>query len=66
MNKTIPNLVITPEGYSSDSKEKYNMLYLLHGAGGNYTGWVSKAQNIKVLVDKFNRIIVCPDRDRTS
>jgi len=34
-----PSLVYTPPGYSSD--ERYPVLYLLHGIGGNETHWTT-------------------------
>lgn len=65
MNKTIPNIVILPDSYSTQ-KENFSVLYLLHGAGGNYTNWTSKVPKIKELADTYNMIIVCPDGGVTS
>jgi len=65
MNKPIPNLVILPDTYTVQ-KESYPVLYLLHGAGGDYTGWVTKVSAIKEYVDRYNMIVVCPDGGRTS
>lgn len=65
MNKTISNVVILPEGYSAES-DKLPVVYLLHGAGGNHTDWVSKVPAIKSYVDQYNLIIVCPDGGITS
>lgn len=65
MNKSISNVVIMPDTYSTQ-KESFSVLYLLHGAGGDYTNWVSKVPAIKEYADKFNIIIVCPDGGRTS
>jgi len=65
MGKTISNIVITPNSYSSNS-EKFPVLYLLHGAGGNYLSWLSKAPKIQEYADLYNLIIVCPDGDKTS
>ncbi|MGX1931032.1 alpha/beta hydrolase [Flagellimonas sp. 2504JD4-2] len=65
MNKPIANIVILPDSYSSQ-KEKYPVLYLLHGAGGNYTDWISKVPSIKDYADEYNMIIVCPDGGLTS
>ncbi|MCM4166152.1 2-succinyl-6-hydroxy-2,4-cyclohexadiene-1-carboxylate synthase [Arenibacter antarcticus] len=65
MNKSIPNMVITPDNYSTQ-KESYPVVYLLHGAGGNYADWVSKVPELKEYVDTYNIIIVCPDGGLTS
>lgn len=65
MNKSIPNIVIIPDNYSTQ-KEKFPVLYLLHGAGDDYTSWITKVPGIKEYADKYNIIIVCPDGDHTS
>src|SRR5690554_6655515 len=65
MQKSIPNLVIVPEHYSSQN-ENFGVLYLLHGAGGDYTNWVTKIPELKTYVDTYNMIIVCPDGGVTS
>lgn len=65
MNKSIPNIVILPDNYSTQ-KENFSVLYLLHGAGGDYTDWISKVPRIKEYADKYNIIIVCPDGGLTS
>ncbi len=63
MHKTVPNVVVTPDTYG---KEKLPVIYLLHGAGDTYTGWVSKTKNIEILANTYNVIVVCPDGGRTS
>lgn len=65
MKKYIKNLVITPNSYSASGK-KLPVLYLLHGAGDDYKGWVSKVPMIKEYADEYNLIIVCPDGGHTS
>jgi len=65
MNKTIPNMVITPDNYAS-SNERLPVVYLLHGAGGNFKDWVSRVPLIKKYANDFNLIIVCPDGGVTS
>ena len=65
MSKTIPNIVIIPDSYSTQS-ERFSVLYLLHGAGGNYTEWISKVPIIKKYADEYNILIVCPDGGFTS
>ncbi|MGQ7869118.1 alpha/beta hydrolase [Sunxiuqinia sp. sy24] len=65
MTKTIPIMVILPDSYHSDNG-KLPVVYLLHGAGGNHTDWVSKVPTIKAYADQYNLIIVCPDGGFTS
>lgn len=65
MNKSIPNLVIVPDHYSAE-KENFPVLFLLHGAGGDYTNWLTKVPELKSYADSYNMIIVCPDGGVTS
>lgn len=65
MGKSIDNLIILPDGYTAQ-KHGYPVLYLLHGAGGDHTDWVTKVSAIKEYADKYNMIIVCPDGSKTS
>lgn len=65
MNKDIYNLVIIPENYSNDGKS-LPVLYLLHGAGGDFTNWVNYVPDVKDHADKYSMIIVCPDAASTS
>lgn len=62
MKKKIKCVIITPDNYHrKNSKESYPVLYLLHGYGDDYSGWVTKASNLKKCVDEDNIIVVCPD-----
>lgn len=63
MNKEIPAVVVTPHNYTNQTD--YPVLYLLHGHGDNYAGWVNKA-DIKSIADQYNFIIVCPDGNISS
>lgn len=65
MKKSIANLVILPANYEQQI-EGFSVVYLLHGAGGNYSSWNEKASNLSQLADLYNIIIVCPDGGRTS
>jgi S-formylglutathione hydrolase FrmB len=60
MKKEITNIVVTPTSYKN-SKQDFPVLYLLHGAFGNYTDWTSKAKNLKKLSDQYGIIVVCAD-----
>ena len=65
MQKNIPNLVISPD-ISSTTADKMPVLYLLHGAGGNYTNWFSNVPELEKQVNDNHMIIVCPDGGVTS
>lgn len=64
MNKKIKAVIITPNQYAAG--KEFPVVYLLHGAGDNYTGWISKAPKIKDYADQYGLIIVCPDGNKTS
>lgn len=64
MKKDIKAVVVLPEGYVS--AKSYPTVYLLHGAGDNFSGWVNKVPSIKKYADQFQMIIVCPDGNVTS
>ncbi len=51
--------VILPEGYSK-GHERYPVLYLLHGLGGDYTNWV-KLTDMVHYASQYRLIIVTPD-----
>ncbi|MBV9988160.1 MAG: esterase family protein [Chitinophagaceae bacterium] len=63
MHKNIKTVVIKP---SSDNGERLPVVYLLHGAFGSYSNWVSRVPHIKELVDRYRMIVVCPDGGFTS
>lgn len=64
MNKLVKNVVILPDDY--DGSNAFPVVYLLHGAGGNYADWVSKVSAVKSYADHYQVLIVCPDGGRTS
>jgi len=66
MQKSIPAVVVTPDGYSSQPVQRYPVVYLLHGAGGSYSNWIKKVPAIRALADQYQAIIVCPDGASTS
>ena len=41
--------VYTPYGYEKNSKQKYPVLYLLHGAGGDEEAWLSMGRAAQIL-----------------
>ena len=65
MNKTVPNVVILPDSYQQLTTP-LPVVYLLHGATGNYRDWVDQVPAIKDYADQYQLIIVCPDGGFTS
>jgi len=65
MGKEIPATLILPDSYGKDKLQRFPVLYLLHGAGGNYTSWNAKTEVAK-LADQYGIIVLCPDAGRTS
>ena len=59
MNRDIPVVVITPDGYTGQTQ--YPVLYLLHGYSGNQEDWITKVPEIKDYADQYKFILVCPD-----
>lgn len=59
MNTTINNIVILPTNY--EALINLPVVYLLHGASGNYTDWLSNVSNLDSFCADNNIIIVCPD-----
>ncbi len=51
MHKNIKNIVILPDSY--DQSKTYPVVYLLHGATGNYNDWTTKGLNYQ----RFGRSI---------
>ena len=64
MKKNIKAVVVVPDNYSKD--KIYPVVYLLHGAGDNYSGWIKKAPTVAITADLYQQIIVCPDGNSTS
>jgi S-formylglutathione hydrolase FrmB len=65
MKKDLKNVVILPDSYNTQSKT-YPVLYLLHGAYGDYSNWITKVPEIKNYSNEYQIIIVCPDGDPFS
>ena len=64
MKKNIRNIVLTPDTYSKN--KNYPVLYLLHGAGGNQTDWITRVPELRKYADFYDIIVVCPDGGKTS
>ena len=66
MKKDIKNVVITPAAYQTDKDARFPVVYLLHGATGDYTNWIEKAPFLPELASRYGMIIVCPDGNTHS
>lgn len=62
MKKQIKNIIILPASYGQQSQQKYPVIYLLHGHGNNYTGWVKRTKpDLPQIASNLDLIFVCPD-----
>ncbi len=60
MHKSIACVVIKPASYQK-KKNRYPVVYLLHGYSGNYADWIKKVPELKEQADLYQLLIVCPD-----
>lgn len=60
MNRSLKAVIVTPEGYDR-SKEKYPVVYILHGYNGNYSNYAKNVPELAGYSDQFKIIFVCPD-----
>ena len=57
--------ILLPAGYGSQTKRRYPVLYLLHGASGDQTSWTDAGQgDAEALTAKLPLIVVMPDGGR--
>jgi len=61
MHKNIPCVVIVPEKQKKKTKDRFPVVYLLHGYSGSYNSWVKGFASVKDDADRYQMIIVCPD-----
>jgi S-formylglutathione hydrolase FrmB len=64
MHKKIKAIVITPDEY--EQGKEYPVVYLLHGAGGNYKQFFSINPGIAKWADYYHLMVVCADGGNTS
>lgn len=64
MKKNIKAVVVTPDKYN-DGKD-FPVVYILHGAGGNYANWITRVPALAAYADRYQTIFVCPDGNVTS
>jgi len=60
MAKEIKCVVLTPTAYGRGN-DRFPVVYLLHGAHGNFSNWITKVSDMQELADNNHLIIVCPD-----
>jgi S-formylglutathione hydrolase FrmB len=65
MLKEVSCVVITPASYAG-AKERFPVVYLLHGARGNFANWVTRGPDMQALADVNQLLIVCPDGNMAS
>lgn len=68
MNKTYKAAIVLPNSYAK-GKFVYPVLYLLHGAYGHFSDWLSSTPDkntVKNLADQYNIIIVMPEGETFS
>jgi S-formylglutathione hydrolase FrmB len=60
MKKSYKSVVIKPATYKKKAN-RFPVVYLLHGYGGDYANWVRRVPALLKLADDNQMIIVCPD-----
>lgn len=66
MGKQLKNILILPETYGKDTAQKYPTLYLLHGFGERYDGWLKRIKpDLPRLASLYDMIIICPEGARS-
>ncbi|HEY2605081.1 MAG TPA: alpha/beta hydrolase family protein [Paraburkholderia sp.] len=66
MHKSFDATVVLPDQYTNGKgADRYPVVYLLHGSGGDYTDWTANS-HIGKLADRYQVILVMPDGGRES
>ena len=68
LKKTTKFVVIQPANQNKqlNPQERYPVVYLLHGYGGNYAQWSQTAPQLAKTADDLKIIFVCPDGGKGS
>ncbi|WP_128547891.1 alpha/beta hydrolase [Larkinella soli] len=61
MRRAVSCVVISPDRHSASSTDRFPVVYLLHGYGGNHRDWITKVPELTTLADRYGVLIVCPD-----
>jgi S-formylglutathione hydrolase FrmB len=64
--KKLTKVVVIQPSTSNQVGEKYPVVYLLHGYGGNYAQWSNTAPQLSKTADDLKIIFVCPDGGKGS
>ncbi len=61
MDKDVETVIVIPDAYYYNPEERFSVIYLLHGYGGNAKSWIGIKPNLLQLANERNVIFVCPD-----
>ncbi len=61
MNAAFKCVVVLPAGYDENVRERYPVVYLLHGHGGRYNSWIKLKPELPQIASQRGMIFVCPD-----
>ena len=64
MDKSFPATIVLPSAYNN-VEQRFPVLYLLHGHGGDHTDWLNKTV-VAALADRHNMIVVMPNGDKNK
>jgi S-formylglutathione hydrolase FrmB len=66
MNKSLDATVVLPDQYAQgNAANRFPVIYVLHGSGGDYTDWTANS-HIGKLADRYHVILVMPDGGHES
>lgn len=65
MNKNIKTCVIVPDNYKK-SKNRFPVVYMLHGYSGNYASWAKDFKEVGKQVDQYGFIAIGVDGNFSS
>lgn len=65
LNKQTKVVIVKPNSDNSND-EKFPVIYLLHGYGGNYAQWSKIAPQLSKTANELKIIFVCPDGGKGS
>ncbi|WP_189481059.1 alpha/beta hydrolase [Alishewanella tabrizica] len=64
MDKSFPATIVLPSAYNNPA-QRFPVLYLLHGHGGDHTDWLNKTV-VATLADHYSMIVVMPNGDKNK
>ena len=65
LNQEVSYRIILPKKYQTEEKERFPVIYLLHGRGGNYRDWTNLTK-VSLYSEGYDFIIVSPDGGKES